>query len=141
MTETQIAGLARSRVVTREIELLSPITGHVLTRSVSPGQRLEKGTELYRIADLSRVWVIADILTAAMGIFTPEIDPVCGMEVDQAKATQAGRVSVHRGETLYFCSDQCKKLFDATPAQYGPAVPPTRSLTGSSRRKTASTPP
>ena len=46
------------------------------------------------------------------------------MEVDQAKATQAGRVSVHKGETLYFCSDQRKKSFDATPAQYGPAMPP-----------------
>jgi Cu+-exporting ATPase len=40
-------------------------------------------------------------------------DPVCGMDVDPEKA--AGK-SVYKGETLYFCSSNCKKRFDADPA-------------------------
>ncbi len=41
------------------------------------------------------------------------IDPVCGMQVDPAKA--AGK-SEYKGTTYYFCSDHCKKTFDANPA-------------------------
>lgn len=42
-------------------------------------------------------------------------DPVCGMQVDPKKA--AGQ-SEYEGHTYYFCSDGCKKKFDANPAQY-----------------------
>jgi Cu+-exporting ATPase len=42
-------------------------------------------------------------------------DPVCGMEVDQAKA--AG-TSDYQGQTYYFCSKGCKGRFDANPLQY-----------------------
>lgn len=43
------------------------------------------------------------------------IDPVCGMTVDPA--TAAGQ-STWEGTTWYFCSDDCKRAFDANPAKY-----------------------
>ncbi len=61
MTEAQLSELAKSRKLTRDIDLRSPVTGYVLARDVFPAQRLERGRELYRIADLSRVWVLADL--------------------------------------------------------------------------------
>ncbi len=39
-------------------------------------------------------------------------DPVCGMQIDPAKA---GGKSEYKGTTYYFCSDYCKKTFDANP--------------------------
>ncbi|MDO8616670.1 MAG: YHS domain-containing protein [Dehalococcoidia bacterium] len=42
-------------------------------------------------------------------------DPVCGMEVDAAKATGS---SAYRGVTYYFCAPACKKAFDAGPEKY-----------------------
>ncbi len=42
-------------------------------------------------------------------------DPICGMTVDPASA--AGK-SEHGGATYYFCSDHCRKQFEAKPAQY-----------------------
>ena len=42
-------------------------------------------------------------------------DPVCGMEIDPAKA--AGR-SEYKGQTYYFCSPGCKKSFDKDPEKY-----------------------
>ena len=42
-------------------------------------------------------------------------DPVCGMEVDEAKAAGS---SVYRGLTYYFCSPVCKKEFDADPEKH-----------------------
>ena len=49
------------------------------------------------------------------------IDPVCGMEVDEA--TAAGHAE-HRGVTYHFCSTHCLHQFEAAPAQY--AQPPAR---------------
>ncbi len=42
-------------------------------------------------------------------------DPVCGMDVDQAKA--AG-LSSYQGKNYYFCAAACKQQFDADPAKY-----------------------
>ncbi len=44
-----------------------------------------------------------------------ERDPVCGMQVDAAKAAGS---SEHEGKTYYFCGAGCKRSFDANPAQY-----------------------
>lgn len=40
--------------------------------------------------------------------------PVCGMNVDPATAAK----SVYKGKTYYFCSDDDKKTFDATPDKF-----------------------
>ena len=42
-------------------------------------------------------------------------DPVCGMQVDPAKAVGT---SEYRGTTYYFCSKGCKTKLDANPGQY-----------------------
>ena len=56
---------------------------------------------------------------AAAGIYgeTSE-DPVCGMEVDQAKAKAAGLTSEFRGQIYYFCADEDKVTFDKEPTRY-----------------------
>ena len=38
------------------------------------------------------------------------LDPVCGMQVATANAPGS---AVHRGETVYFCSDRCRAKFDS----------------------------
>ena len=45
-------------------------------------------------------------------------DPVCGKSVDP---DQASCKIEHRGQTYYFCSLQCKQLFDAEPSEYTPS--------------------
>ncbi len=42
-------------------------------------------------------------------------DPVCGMEIDPAKAAGS---SEYGGQTHYFCNLNCKESFDAEPAKY-----------------------
>jgi RND family efflux transporter MFP subunit len=263
MSDVQIRDLGRSRRLVRDIELRSPVSGYVLSRSVFPRERLERGTELYRVADLSRLWVFADLFesdaqyvrpgtaallsfpfrqgvpirsrisnvlpqldpttrtlkvrldidnadmtlrpdmfvdveiaatlpaavtvpadavvdsglrklvfvdrgsgyfeprrvetgwrsddrveivkglmpgetivvsgnflldsesrmkAAAMGIVTAEVDPVCGMQVDETKAKAAGRTAVNRGTSYSFCSDDCRKRFVANPARFVPVA-------------------
>ncbi len=45
----------------RTIDWQSPLAGVVLEKKVVEGQRVMPGDELYRIADLSTVWVIANV--------------------------------------------------------------------------------
>ncbi len=51
---------------------------------------------------------------------TISIDPVCGMKVDPAKATQH---SEWQGRTFHFCSASCKSKFDADPDRYAAGEP------------------
>jgi RND family efflux transporter MFP subunit len=61
VAETQLEELERTKRYETFVETRSPVIGLVLARSVSPGQRVERGTELFKVADLSRVWVIATV--------------------------------------------------------------------------------
>lgn len=42
-------------------------------------------------------------------------DPVCGMNVDPQSAAATAE---HGGTSYYFCSEHCRKQFEANPAQY-----------------------
>lgn len=256
VSETQIKEIDETRVAPQEVRVYSPIDGFVIARGITPEQRFDKGSEMYRIADISHVWVMAEVFekdsgflapgtratvlyeghrlearmsnalpqfdpqtrtlktrfeldnpgqvlrpdmfvdvelhaempaavtvpadavvdsglrkivfidrgngyfeprrvetgwrmgdrvqitkgvmagervvvsgnflldsesrmkSAAMGIYNPETDPVCGMDVDHDAAKNAGRTAVHGHATYFFCSDDCKKKFEANPANY-----------------------
>ncbi len=272
MDDLQIDEIHQSRTASPQVNIYSPAAGFVLERNVAPRQRFDKGAELYRIADITRVWVWTDIFekdrqflkpgaeatvvyqgrrlkarmsdalpqfdqqsrtlktrfeldnpgnllqpdmfvdveldvrmppamtvpadavfdsgrrktvfvdlgngryearrvetgwrlgdrvevtrglmggervvasanflldsesrmkAASAGILNPESDPVCGMEVDAKKAAAAGRTTTHDGHTHYFCSDECRKKFEAEPAKYvereghQPAPAPTSAM-------------
>lgn len=64
MQPGQIDELGRLRRESSDVLLRSPCTGQILERNVAVGQRFMKGEVLYRIANLSRVWVLADIASS-----------------------------------------------------------------------------
>jgi YHS domain-containing protein len=43
------------------------------------------------------------------------LDPVCKMEVNPASAAAQ---SEYEGQSFYFCSQECKRMFDAHPERY-----------------------
>lgn len=45
---------------------------------------------------------------------TTDIDPVCGKTVQTVEAKSA----VHDGTVYYFCSRDCREIFEAAPTQY-----------------------
>jgi YHS domain-containing protein len=45
---------------------------------------------------------------------TTATDPVCGMTVDVQNAIQ----STYLGESYYFCSEDCKTEWDASPQEF-----------------------
>ncbi len=61
LTPEQITALEKKAEAPTSITLRAPIGGTILTRNVTEGERIEMGTNLLDIADLSQVWVLADI--------------------------------------------------------------------------------
>jgi Cu(I)/Ag(I) efflux system membrane fusion protein len=60
--EAQIEELARTRQVILDVLLTSPADGVIVARNAFPQQRFDRDVELFRIADLTRVWIIADLV-------------------------------------------------------------------------------
>lgn len=57
ISEDQITELERTGVVRRTMTLRSPYRGHVIEKNVIEGQMVRPGDVLFRIADLSTVWI------------------------------------------------------------------------------------
>lgn len=61
ITEAQIAELKKTRQVKRTMTVFAPRSGIVTHKNVLEGAYIRSGEHLYRIADLSKVWVYADL--------------------------------------------------------------------------------
>jgi len=61
LTPQQIEALESDGEVPTTMTLYAPISGHVIARNVTQGEQIDSGRNLLDIADLSRVWVLADI--------------------------------------------------------------------------------
>ena len=69
VTTSQLHEMSRTREVTRDVDFRSPVSGIVLDRSASSGQAVSRGAEVFRIADLRRVWVLADVYESDAALF------------------------------------------------------------------------
>ena len=65
--EHQIVELEQSRVIKEALHIHAPAGGTVLEIGARQGQFVNPGTQLYVIADLSAVWVYADIYEYELG--------------------------------------------------------------------------
>ena len=71
VSNSQIREMAKRREVVHDIRVASPVDGVVLKRNVSSGLRFDRGFEFYRIADLNRVWILADVYRAPAAVHPP----------------------------------------------------------------------
>lgn len=89
MGDLQIEEMIRTRKYTGQVDITSPSDGFILIRNVSKGLRFDKGRELYRIADLSRVWILADVFENETQYFKPGIE---------AKVTLPNQKKIYRAK-------------------------------------------
>jgi len=61
ISDEQIVALQKTKQARRVIRVDSPRDGIVVEKNAFEGQMVERGANLYRIADLATVWVFADI--------------------------------------------------------------------------------
>jgi RND family efflux transporter MFP subunit len=64
MGAKQVDGLTAASQVESVISIPAPSSGTIISRTVNPGEVTATGKELFRIADLSSVWVIGQVYEA-----------------------------------------------------------------------------
>lgn len=67
----EIAALVESGHVQREIAVVSPASGYITERNALPNAYVQPDTKLYTIADLSTVWVYANVFQTDVGRLRP----------------------------------------------------------------------
>jgi len=86
MSRTQIDEIRKTRIVPSAIRLVAPSAGFVIARNLTAGEQIVSGEELFRLADLRRVWIQADLV---------------GRDAEHARPGMIAEVSVPgRGTTL-----------------------------------------
>lgn len=91
MSALQMEEIRHTRQFPESIKIVAPADGFVLARNVSPGQKFERGTEWYRIADLRKVWVMANVFESDAQYLHPGMR--VGVSVPGQAKTLEGRVS------------------------------------------------
>ena len=68
ISEAQIKALTETGATTRTLSFRAPVSGIVMEKKALQGMRFMPGEALYQIADLSSVWVIADVFEQDIGL-------------------------------------------------------------------------
>jgi Cu(I)/Ag(I) efflux system membrane fusion protein len=93
MTEAQIDELETTREARKIVTLYAPVSGTITGRNVSHGERIESATSLLDIADLERVFVLADVYESELA-FVHEGQQAAITLAYLPGRTRAGRVSL-----------------------------------------------
>jgi Cu(I)/Ag(I) efflux system membrane fusion protein len=97
VSNSQIREMGQRRVLVHDIRVESPVDGFVLKRGVSRGLRFDRGFEFYRIADLSRVWILADVYRRDV----PFIRRGDSARITTAEGSHAFRATVSPSEPIF----------------------------------------
>jgi membrane fusion protein, copper/silver efflux system len=62
-----VDAIAQSGQAQRAVAVRAPVRGYIARKSVLKGLFVQPGTELFQIADLSAVWVLADVYESELG--------------------------------------------------------------------------
>ncbi len=93
--EHQIRELERTRKIKKSLHIHSPFDGVIMNIGAREGQYVTPSTELYKIADLTRVWVFADV-------YETEVSWIqAGDPVEMKLAAIPGRVFTGRVGYVY----------------------------------------
>lgn len=71
MSDVQIDEITHSRKIPEDVYVVSPTDGFILTRGITPGMRFDRQAEMYTVADLSHVWIVAEVFGRDAQAFRP----------------------------------------------------------------------
>lgn len=71
ISDSQIKEIEKTRQPRKTLSLYSPVNGYVVQKMVVQGSRVMPGDNLFDIADLSTVWIIADVYEQDLSLVNP----------------------------------------------------------------------
>jgi Cu(I)/Ag(I) efflux system membrane fusion protein len=122
MTPGQIDELTERGASRRTLTIFSPISGYVIARNVTHGEKISPDTALFDIANLSRVWVMASVYEYEM----PFVHP--GQRATTTLASLPGEPLPGRVDIIYPTLDeatrtaQVRLVFDNPRLQLKPGM-------------------
>ena len=93
--EDEIARLRKTGKAQRRIAVHAPADGVVIEKPVQEGMRIEPGQPLYKTADLTNMWLIAEVQERDLGLIAP------GLSADAQFVAFAGRRFTGTVEFIY----------------------------------------
>jgi len=90
ITEEQIRKIEEAGKPLRTLVMYSPVNGYIIQKMAFRGMRVMPGEKLFDIADLSSVWIIADIYESELSLIRPgqharlQFANMPGSEIDSA---------------------------------------------------------
>jgi Cu(I)/Ag(I) efflux system membrane fusion protein len=93
--DAEIERIARTGETRTEIPIVSPATGTVVAKNAVEGMAISPGMSLFSIADLSRVWILADLYAPELPLVRP------GDAADISLSSAGGRHLMGRVDFLY----------------------------------------
>jgi Cu(I)/Ag(I) efflux system membrane fusion protein len=67
LSPAEIDRIAETGQAIRTVAVTAPISGHVISKNAVQGAYVQPGTELFEIADLTKVWVLGDVYEYEVG--------------------------------------------------------------------------
>ena len=122
MTPAQIEELKDRGAPRRTVTVYSPISGYVIARNVTHGEKITPDTSLFDIANLSRIWVMASVYEYEM----PYVRP--GQQATTTLASLPGEPLRGRVDIIYPTLDettrtaQVRLVFDNPRLQLKPGM-------------------
>jgi cobalt-zinc-cadmium efflux system membrane fusion protein len=138
LTSAQVERLTDASQIVSELTVTSPLDGVVIARVVNQGQVLQAGQDLFVVADLSSVWVIADLYEKdfpSVRVGTHSVITVAGLprvrgrvayidpRVDAATRTAKIRVEVPNAARTLRLGMFAQVIFEATEGRSSLVVP------------------
>ncbi|MBA3484206.1 MAG: efflux RND transporter periplasmic adaptor subunit [Pirellulales bacterium] len=103
--DAQINEILKSGKPNTHLTIRSPISGHVITKYVREGQYVEEGMPLYDLADLSTVWIQAQVYEDDLPFLTVGSNSAGEMassdRVEVAAATRAFHNELFKGKLAF----------------------------------------
>lgn len=81
MSDEDIATVKRMQEISSYIPIVAPFAGRVIHRNVTVGEVVETTQKLFSVADLSTVWVLADVPEKDIGFVTHRSDETGAVDV------------------------------------------------------------
>ena len=92
ITDDQIQELERTGQASKTVAFYSPISGIVTEKKAFAGARVSPGDEVYTIADLSQIWIVADIYEFELPLIQIGQSAVVSLSYDPGRVLN-GRVT------------------------------------------------
>lgn len=127
MSEEDIRAIERSGQPRRVVTLSAPVDGAMLHRGVAPGTAVDPSTEIMIVADLSKVWVLAEVPESAVAEMKPGVKaqlefPASGRAAVMATVEFVDPVLSERTRTVRVRFSVANGDGSLRPGQFGTAV-------------------